>query len=111
MAPGKARDAEKERQWRRWIAQWQTSGSSVTAFCARHGLSPASFYAWRKTLRRRDAERTAFVPVHVVADLAAAPARPLEVVLADGRVVRVAPGFDAATLRQLLAVLREDQPC
>ena len=111
MAPGRARDQEKERQWRRWIAQWQTSGSSVAAFCARHGLSPGNFYAWRRTLQRRDAERTAFVPVQVVADVATPPLSPLEVVLADGRVVRVAPGFDAATLRQLLAVLREEEPC
>ena len=35
----------------------------------------------------------------------------LELVLADGRTLRVAPGFDAATLRRLLAVLREDRPC
>jgi len=34
----------------------------------------------------------------------------LEVVLTDGRTVRVAPGFDGATLRQLLAVL-EGRPC
>jgi hypothetical protein len=33
------------------------------------------------------------------------------VVLADGRVVRISPGFDGATLRQLLAVLREERPC
>src|SRR4051794_8717606 len=111
MTPGRARDAEKERQWRRWIARLQSSGSSVAAFCARPGLSPARFYAWRRTARRRDAERTAFVPMHVVADAAATPVRPLEVVLADGPVVRVAPGFDATTLRQLLAVLREEGPC
>ena len=49
--------------------------------------------------------------VQVVAD--AVPTQPsaLEVVLADGRTVRVAPGFDAATLRQLLAVLEEGAPC
>ncbi len=109
MAPGRARDEQKERQWRRWIALWQTSGLSVAAFCARHDLAPASFYAWRRTLQRRDAPPAAFVPVQLVAE--AAPAGALEVVLADGRVVRVPPGFDAATLRQLLAVLREDPPC
>ena len=52
----------------------------------------------------------AFVPVQVVADAVPAQASALEVVLADGRTVRVAPGFDAATLRQLLAVL-EGRPC
>jgi hypothetical protein len=28
MAPGRARDEEKERQWRRWIGEWQVSGLS-----------------------------------------------------------------------------------
>ncbi len=109
MAPGRTRDEHKERQWRRWIALWQHSGSSVAAFCARHHLAPASFYAWRRTLERRAALPTPFVPVQLVAG--PAPASPLEVVLADGRVVRVGPGFDAATLRQLLAVLREQPSC
>ena len=111
MAPGRARDELKERQWRRWIVQWQRSGLSVTAFCARHGLSAANFYAWRRALQRRAAVPAAFVPVHVVADTPPAPVSALELVLADGRILRVAPGFDAATLRLLLAVLREERPC
>jgi len=111
MAPGRARDERKERQWQRRIDQWRASGLSVRAFCARHGLAQASFYAWRRVLERRTAEQPAFVPVQVVADATpAGQASALEVVIADGRVVRVAPGFDAATLRQLLAVL-EGRPC
>src|SRR5579864_6337842 len=110
MAPGRARDERKERHWRRWIEQWRASGLSVRAFCARHGLAQASFYAWRRVLERRAAEQVVFAPVQVVADALPTQTSALEVVLADGRVVRVAPGFDAATLRQLLAVL-EGQPC
>ena len=110
MAPGRARDERKERQWQRRIDQWRVSGLSVRAFCAQHGLSPASFYHWRRVLARRAAEQPAFVPVQVVADAVPAQASALEVVLTDGRTVRVAPGFDAATLRQLLAVL-EERPC
>jgi hypothetical protein len=111
MAPGRTRDEEKERQWRRRIDQWRASGLSVRAFCDRHGLAAASFYNWRRVLRRRPAaEQPAFVPVQVVADALPAQASALEVVLTDGRAVRVAPGFDAATLRQLLAVL-EGRPC
>ena len=34
----------------------------------------------------------------------------LQVVLNSGRIVRVPAGFDAATLRQLLAIL-EERPC
>jgi hypothetical protein len=111
MAPGRALGERKERQWRRWIDQWRTSGLSVRAFCARRGLATPSFYAWRRVLERRAAEKAALVPVQVVADAVPAQASALEVALADGRTVRVAPGFDAATLRQLLAVLPEGGPC
>src|SRR5262249_14984594 len=100
----------KERQWRHWIAEWRASGLSVRAFWGRRGLAPPSFYHWRRVLERRAAEKAAFVPVQVVADPTSARASVLEVVLNDGRTVRVAPGFDAVTLRQLLAVL-EGRPC
>ena len=110
MAYGRARDEQKERQWRRWIGEWQASGLSVRAFCQRRSLTVASFYAWRRVLRQRAAENAAFVPVQVVADAVPTETSPLELVLTDGRTVRVAPGFDAATLRQLLAVL-EGRPC
>src|SRR5262245_11341614 len=110
MAPGRGRDEQKERQWRRWISQWRASGLSVRAFCDRHGLATPSFYHWRRVLQRRAVERSAFVPVQVVADAVPTQASALEVVLMDGRTVRIAPGFDAATLRQLLAVL-EGRPC
>ena len=111
MAPGRARDERKERQWRHRIDQWRMSGLSVRAYCAQHGLAQASFYAWRRVLERRAAEQPAFVPVQVVADATpAGQASALEVLLRDGRTVRVPPGFDVATLRRLLAVL-EGRPC
>jgi hypothetical protein len=110
MAHGRARDEQKEQQWRRWIGEWRASGLRVRAFCERSGLALPTFYAWRRTLERRAREKAAFVPVQVVADAVPDRASALEVVLSDGRTVRVAPGFDAATLRQLLAVL-EGRPC
>jgi hypothetical protein len=39
MAQGRPRDARKQQQWQRWIQQWQASGLSVRAFCARYGLA------------------------------------------------------------------------
>jgi transposase len=111
MTYGKPRDARKEHQWRRWIEGWRASGLSVRAFCARHGLSQASFYAWRRELPRREAAPPAFVPVRVVGAEAPAPGRTIEVVLCGGRTVRVAPGFDAATLQQVLVALEEGPPC
>jgi transposase-like protein len=111
MALGKARDPRKEQQWRHRIQQWQHSGLSVRAFCARHGLAQPSFYAWRRELRRRDAAAASLVPVRVVPDEEPPPTRSLELVLAGGRRVRVPSGFDPVTLRHLLAVLEEAPPC
>lgn len=136
MARQGGRDRAKEWYWRRVLRQWQRSRQGVRGFCREHGLSEPSFYAWRRTIaeRNRQAARRsqarrgqrpapdsgprhrapqdpgdgvpAFVPVTLTA-----PAAALEVVLGDGRVVRVPAGFDAATLRQLLAVLQEAPPC
>jgi transposase len=111
MAPKKQRDERKEQQWRRWLRLWRASGLSVRAFCARHGLSEPSFYAWRRVLQQRAAEPAPFVAVQVVAEPASASASALEVVLAQGRTVRVAPGFDPATLRQVVRVLEEGPSC
>ncbi|HEV3260144.1 MAG TPA: hypothetical protein VG013_25025 [Gemmataceae bacterium] len=111
MTHGKPRDPRKERQWRHWIHQWQHSGLSIRAFCARHGLAPPSFYAWRRTLQQRAAATPPFVSVHVLPDELPAPSPSLEVVLAGGRCLRIPAGFDPATLRQLLAVLEEVPSC
>jgi transposase len=111
MSLGRTRDERKEQQWQRWIALWQSSGLSVAAFCARHGLASASFYAWRRTLQRRAAQPVPLLPVQLVPEQTLPASLPLEVVLADGRLVRVPVGFDAATLRQLLTLLQEEPPC
>ena len=126
MAKGQ-RDPIKERRWRGHLAAWRRSGQSVRAYCAAQGLSEPSFYSWRRVLtrteRRRGAktaagngaastagftERSPFVPVRLVED--ATPAAALEVVLRGGRVLRVAAGFSAQTLREVVTVL-EGLPC
>lgn len=111
MSQGRPRDPRKQHQWQRWIQLWQSSGLTVRAFCARHRLAEPRFYAWRRLLRQRQRPVTRFVPVHVRATPEPATDQVLEVVLADGRRLRVPPGFDAATLRQVLAVLQEAPPC
>lgn len=111
MTKGKPRDERKEQQWRRWIRSWRASGLSVRDFCARQRLAQANFYVWRRELQRRDAEQPAFVPVGIVADDVPAGDGRVDVVLRTGRTVRLGPGFDAATLRHVVAVLEEGLPC
>jgi hypothetical protein len=120
MARRQMRDRHKERSWRRHLQEWEGSGDTIRGYCRRQRLSEASFHFWRAELRRRDQERTAsvsrrrsspsrrlFVPV-VVQQAAVATA--IEVVAANGRVIRVSAGIDAAAFRQVLAVV-EERPC
>jgi transposase-like protein len=110
MSTGKPRDLHKEQEWRRRLRDWERSGLSVSAFSRRYGVAENRLYAWRRILAQRDAEQAAFVPVRLLADNGSQDDT-LEVVLAGGRRLRVPKGFDAATLRQLLAVLEEQTPC
>ena len=123
---GRQRDVGKERFWRDVIRRWQQSSLTVRAFCDEHGHSEVSFHAWRRTIAQRDRQAAGmpvvdggrdhlptFVPVRVRPTFmpTTPSSAPLEVVVGKDRVVRVSPGFDAATLRNLLAVLEEAPSC
>jgi transposase-like protein len=115
MSTAKQRDPGKEQFWRRLLAQWRDSGLSVRAFCRQHRLTEPNFYAWRRILDQRDAHGPRFVPVRVVPepqppagnDSAPTAQAALELLLGPTRRLRIAPGFDAPTLRRLLALLEE----
>ena len=111
-------------QWKQILREQQVSGLSVAAFCRRARVPPASFYFWRKKLRR-DRRRPGmsrprrwagrFVELKVSADSARRPATPraaggLVLCLPGGRRVRVRPGFDLQTLRDLVAALESCPP-
>jgi|SRR6516162_4900428 len=133
------RDRAKERQWRRIMRHWRSSGLSVRDFCDWQALSEPNFYAWRRELAQRDREaamatgsataagtgkgngssRTSvprFVPVRVVADGAPvetgrAPGPDgLEVCLPGGVRLLVLPGCDRTLLRDVIACCRGMQP-
>ena len=63
MSRGNPRDRGKERFWRRVVRQWRASGLSIRDFCREEGLPEGNFYAWRRILAQRDAEKPAFVSV------------------------------------------------
>jgi transposase-like protein len=130
---GPARDPAKERFWRRIMTRWQRSRQAICDFCSAEGLSQASFYAWRRELRRRDdqgasgpratktklpprpakAVRPSFVSLEVAAtptsaSLDAVPC--LELVLPRGIILRIPSGCDRVTLAMVLALL-EQRPC
>src|SRR5579863_2324204 len=107
--------SSKERFWRRMVRQRRSSGLSIRDFCTDREISEPNFYAWRRTIAQRDAEAARFVPVQVVSDDTAGTnggntGSGLELVLGPGRLLRIGPGFDAATLKRLLPVLEGGRP-
>jgi transposase-like protein len=105
MKTQKAEQSRPRREyWRELIAQQEHSGLTVHGFCVQRGVTEASFYYWRKQLRDNAPVRFALVEQSVNRFRQDAP---LEVLLTSGERVQVAPDTDAATLRMVLAVLRE----
>jgi hypothetical protein len=111
------------------IDQWRKSGLSLPAFCAPRGVNAKTMSGWihkpahRAAIDRARTEAAAaqvpdhdqaklvFLPVNVTNAQTRTPARAgVAVVIGSGRRVVVAQGFDAETLRRVLAVL-EDRPC
>jgi transposase-like protein len=111
---GPARDGGKERFWREAVGQQGRSGQSVRAYCRDHGLSEASFYAWRGELKRRRAMRsekasermggnTTFVPVRLAASIAAPiGVASIEVALPSGVMLRLPTSMEPASVAALL---------
>ena len=108
MADGrKRRDSKKEAFWRRTLDQHRDSGLSVRAWCRKQGLKEAAFYWWRRQLARRKAGNgeSVFVPVQVSEDGPRDADPQIEIVLTDGRCVRVTGSVNRQMLTDVLEVL------
>ena len=96
---------------RRAIAEaWSASGVSAKDFAAQRGVTASSLLRWRQELSRparRKRTTGGFVEVNLEPRAATAEAAPatIEVVIGEHG-VRVAPGFDDATLARVVRVLR-----
>src|SRR3954462_9589426 len=100
------RDRDRESYWRTVLARWQRSALSVRAFCQAEGVSEPTFYLWRRKLDRNQPKPPAFLPVHIVSEGDEPPMiRGIEIVLANGRCLRVQRGFDPTTLVKLIDLL------
>jgi len=105
MAQVERSRGSREPYWRMMLARWKHSGLSVRTFCRAEGLNQGTFYWWRRELKRRDQPKPAFLPVRVVAERTASATAGVEVVLGNGRCVRVAVGFDPETLVRTVELL------
>jgi len=88
------------------------SGMPLSSFAQEHGLHRARLWRWSSRLRKRPDQAAIFHPVRIVEPRPPnhSPAA-IEVVLLDGRRVRLAEGFAAADLARVLAVLEGVVSC
>jgi len=119
-------------EWRKRIERQQQSGLTVAEFCRREGVSPATFYMWKRKLptkrspqtRKRPARQKKGAGTHREGESSATPSNvpfvqlPLsapaaspwiEVVLAEGTVVRL-PQQNLAALQTVLRTLGGGAP-
>jgi hypothetical protein len=120
--PRKVSD-ERKRFWRDLIERQRTSGLNIARFCAESGVSQNSFYVWKKRQlttgqqgraamprrkhRRKKAVAKSLVAVRVIPDVSHQPptAKVIEIVWPNGVALRVAPGCDSQTLREVFGLL------
>jgi hypothetical protein len=117
VAARKHRDPKRESCWRGWLNRQSRSGLGVRAFCDREELKETAFYFWRREIQRRDSQADAKRPAAATfIELVPTPVpvtesrSAIELLLPLDRRVLIRGGFDAALLRQVLAVL-EGRPC
>ena len=109
----KKQDEAKARFWQRAIREAARSGMSIREFCQQRKLSVGQFYWWRsrlketwrrRTMRRAGSAKGAASFALVSSEPGAVDAG-IELVLGDGRRLRIGRGVDETTLRSVLAVL------
>ena len=110
---GKKRDVEKERYWRKTIREAARSGLSIREFCRRRQLKESQFYWWQRRLKQSRQPRKSTPPTGaggeasfaLVSEEAGALDAGIELVLNDGRRLRIRKGVDEETLRAVLAAV------
>lgn len=110
---GRRGDECKRERWRKLIAEAARSGTSVREFCRQRRITEPQFYVWRARLkgkaqgvaRRRALAAGKAATFALVSDSPGTLDAGIELVLADGRRVRISRGVDEATLRTVLAAV------
>ncbi|MCE9546598.1 MAG: hypothetical protein K8T25_13910 [Planctomycetia bacterium] len=122
----KIRDAKREAFWRRVLGRQRNGGHSIRTFCRSEKLREPSFYAWRRVIAQRDAERSprrsmssnsrkrrrvrrptprrAFVPVVLGGNQPPEPAG-IVLELRGGRRLLLSESMPAARLAELIGAL------
>lgn len=89
--------------WREHIEKWQQSGQSKQAYCREHSLKTANLYRWCAKLLKGEQRRPQFIPVRL--PTLSANRYGLELMLVNGRVLRMGDDVDPVWVSQLVQEL------
>jgi hypothetical protein len=112
---GNRPDMEKRAYWQRILAEAARSGMSIGGFCRQRRLKETQFYWWQRTLKGAGQQGRGERPeprgresFALVSEEAGTMAAGLELVLRDGRRLRIGAGVEEESLRAVLAALEPD---
>jgi transposase-like protein len=97
-------------KWRQIIESQRAGGQTAAAYCREHGVTQASFFAWKRRLQPTSQTR-GFVEINATdvkpsdVDAAEGKASAIEVCLRGGRRLLVRRGLDRELLIEMIAVL------
>ena len=95
-------DIEKQKQWKKRIADYEASGQSGVSWCKEHGVSECQFWYWKKKFQKETAatEEATWVPV-VLGEEASS-----SLTIRVGTVeVEVKAGYEEKLLQQVIRTL------
>ena len=107
----KGKNVEKQRYWQRTIREAARSGMSIREFCRQRQVKESRFYWWQRKLKVDQQERKLSpggdgrASFALVSEEAGSIPAGLELVLRDGRRLRISKGVEEASLRAVLAAL------
>ncbi len=109
-------------EWVEEIRRWRESGQSAAEYAAKHGLHAGTLGGWASKVRDVEAAKpggrrgreSMFVPLrvaHVAPASARAESGEIEVLLLNGRRVRISGNFDGEVVERLLSIVEGGARC
>jgi hypothetical protein len=95
----------RESEAKQCLSIWRRTGMNLQHFCREYGLSYKRVSRWRQKLQKKTISHE-FVQVEPPGDrvMQRLYRDPIEIVLTNGRSVRVLPGFDNDSLCRVLSI-------
>lgn len=109
----KQTDVEKKRYWQRMVREATRSKLSIREFCRRNHVKESQYFWWQRKLNgnrhskalKKSGNKSNSASFALVSNEPEAMDAGIELILQDGRRIRISRGIDEQTLRSVLAAV------